>query len=261
MDVPPCARGPGSDRGPHRLRGWVSRVAAAASPLTCLLSILSIHPSIPSTSLSQRYPLTPGDADGSEAEFEEERITLFTADGLVSIPGRRRRRREAAAAAATPQPPPHATLPPSWDLSPPSPSLLAWAASLQSKDDALFLPSWSEGGLCLASPFQCRAASTGDSTRAVLLHGWTRCPASLTHTVSAVAASLRGAVLEEFPLPPPPGGLAPPGTTISLALPLLHGVPPALDALVAAIAGAPGGRHVIERVTREWVVLPGRRRR
>lgn len=204
-----------------------------------------------------------GDRDG------EERITLFTADGLVVLSGAgatKRKRR----ASTTPHPrQPHPTLPPSWDR-PPPPDLLAWAAGLviqEGADGAVPLPSWTEGGLCLASPFLCRAATVGDGgptspgARTVSLHGWTRCPTSLAATVATVTAALRGAVLGEERLPPPPGGLAPPGTSISLTLPLLYGVPPALDALVAAIATAPGGRHVIERVTREWVVLPGRRRR
>lgn len=218
-------------------------------------------------SQQQRSPFHSLD-DFSEDE-EEERITLFTADGLVVLPSGRRRARPAGARhgrrrASTPQQP-HPTLPPTWDR-PPPPDLLAWAATIQ--DDPLTftpLPSWSEGGLCLASPFLCRAATAGDGgpdapgARRVSLHGWTRCPASFAHTVAAVATALRGAVLDTESLPPPPGGLAPPGTAISLTLPLLHGVPPALDALVAAIATAPGGRHVIERVTREWVVLPGRR--
>ena len=217
---------------------------------------------LPPVNEQRRSLLTPD--DGDEEEEEEERITLFTADGLVTLSsGRRRRaRRPAGGRPPPPPPPPHPTLPPSWGLSPPSAAALAWAASLQAGSPAPTpLPSWAEGGLCLASPWQCRAASLGHPARAVRLHGWTRCPASLAGTVAAVAASLRGAVLEEAPLPPPPGGLAPPGTTISLALPLLHGVPPALDALVAAIATAPGGRHVIERVTREWVLAPGGRRR
>ena len=134
-------------------------------------------------------------------------------------------------------------------------------ASTSLSPTAAPLPSFEEGGLCVAAPFVCRAASAGHAgagSRRVALHGWTRCPASLADTVGAVAAALRGAVLAEAPLPRPEGGLAA-GTAITVALPLLHGVPPALDALVAAIATAPGGAHVIERVVKEWWVIPGDR--
>jgi hypothetical protein len=258
---------------------WCARARTRAKRLS---RSLSLNPSSIQKQKSQqpRSPLTPDDDDDADAPaFVEERITLFTADGIVTLPGRRvpaasphhnhhphsRRHRRRP---RLPPPPPHATLPPTWDA--PDDDLLAWAWELQgggeaseadgpSSSSSSSLPSFAEGGLCVAAPFVCRAASSSSAgSRRVALHGFTRCPSSLSDTVGAVAAALRGAVLAEAPLPRPPGGLAA-GTAITVALPLLHGVPPALDALVAAIATAPDGSHVIERVVKEWVVLPGGR--
>ena len=98
------------------------------------------------------------------------------------------------------------------------------------------------------------------------LDGYTRCPEALGAAVESAARSLRGGVVGAARRPPPRGSHLSTGLLeLEVALPALHGVPPALDAFVAAISdsgrGLFGGggfsststsAHVVERISKSW---------
>lgn len=99
------------------------------------------------------------------------------------------------------------------------------------------------------------------------LDGYTRCPEALGAAVESAARSLRGGVVGAARIrPPPPGSHLSTGLMeLEVALPALHGVPPALDAFVAAIsdsgrglfggdgeAGLSSSAHVVERISKSW---------
>jgi hypothetical protein len=105
-------------------------------------------------------------------------------------------------------------------------------------------------------------------SRVVRLDGYTRCPEALGAAVESAARSLRGGLVGAGTRrrPPPPGSHLSAGLLeLEVALPALHGVPPALDAFVAAIceggrglfggeseAGFETSAHVVERISKSW---------
>ena len=79
-------------------------------------------------------------------------------------------------------------------------------------------------------------------SRVVRLDGYTRCPEALGAAVESAARSLRGGVVGAARRPPPRGSHLSTGLLeLEVALPALHGVPPALDAFVAAISDSGRG--------------------
>lgn len=102
------------------------------------------------------------------------------------------------------------------------------------------------------------------------LDGYTRCPEALGAAVESAARRLRGGVVGAARRRPPlPGSHLSTGLLeLEVALPALHGVPPALDAFVAAISDSgrglfgpeeggegffsSGSAHVVERISKSW---------
>ena len=166
-----------------------------------------------------RRPPPPFCFFSSQADAATEpTITLLTADGFVVLGGGPRPAGAAARARAR-----AAARPP--------------------------LPTLGEASLVLAAPWTVTAHSPADAGRVVRVHGWTRDPLSLPGDVAAFAADARGGLLGPPRAVSAPGALGEPGVCVAVALPLLHGVPPALDALLAALAGS---GHLVERIVKSW---------
>ena len=165
-----------------------------------------------------------------------------------------------------------ATLPGTWARGSSVSATAAAAAAANSNDDDNGGASPNSSGLLVfASPFAVSASNGVDRGRVVRLDGYTRCPEALGAAVESAARSLRGGVVGAARRPPPPGSHLSTGLLeLEVALPALHGVPPALDAFVAAISdsgrglfGAEGSgdggdgmfwgsAHVVERISKSW---------
>ncbi|CAI7798045.1 unnamed protein product [Closterium sp. NIES-53] len=173
----------------------------------------------------------PADADASPWEARRQSITFFTSDGVFQI-------HELAHV-------PVSTAPPAAPASSSAPASVA--ASHRFPERRYMDP---QQGLCLASLFDIRAFNGLDASRLFCVVGFCRSPEMLSDVVADTVLMAGGEVVDsKLEM----GQGLHEHLRLTVAVPYLFGVPPALDALNRAIRLGGG---IVDKSFHQWEMCP-----
>lgn len=144
------------------------------------------------------------------SDSEQEVVTFFTSDGLVQLP--------------------------KWQ---------PFSKSFKPRQHTP-LPTWQEQGLCIGNTFWLTATNGSDICRRLKLMGYCRCTEQLSDVVEHTVLSSGGAIVMREHRSS--SGLHD-TLYMTVAIPLLWGIPPRHESLSTAIISGGG---VVEKVYRQW---------